>query len=395
MSGTAAQLPASPAVRRATRPSQLPPLRLAFVSGTLGNGGAERQLAYMVERLRPRVEALLVLSLTEGEIWERRLRAAGVDVEPFGRSRSKLLRLAALTHRLRRFRPHIVHCQHSFANPYAVVAGRLAGARTVASPRGDLDRALDDTVRSIATAALRRADRVVANSAAAIDQLRRLGVAPSRLLLLPNVVDSERFRPAEPAAAGDRGGDPVRLGLVGRLERVKRPDLFLEAIDKLGGRGVAVRGVVAGDGRLAARLDEEVAGRSSIEVEILGEVDDVAELYRRLDILVLTSEHEGSPNAILEAMATGLPVVAFGVGAVPDLLGGRDAAIAPPGDLEGLVDRLEHLVRSPDDRRALGRANRRRAVAQHAPERVDTALIELYRPLLAPSRPADAEELAG
>lgn len=111
--------------------------------------------------------------------------------------------------------------------------------------------------------------------------------------------------------------------------------------------------------------------------------EQVKERLRSADVFVLPSFLEGQPIAILEAMASGLPVVASAIGAVPDLIrDGVEGRIVEPGDVAGLASALGELVQDPSARREMGRAARRRAEEHHGLESLSARLAKIYARVL-------------
>jgi glycosyltransferase involved in cell wall biosynthesis len=115
------------------------------------------------------------------------------------------------------------------------------------------------------------------------------------------------------------------------------------------------------------------------ELEFLGPVSDITRVYKEADLLALTSDWEGTPNVVMEGMAAALPVVATGVGGLPDLVRhGRTGFLVTPGDDDALVDGLCRLVKSPQLRERMGRLGREHVLATHSLQRLPSALAHLY-----------------
>jgi len=355
-------------------------LRVCFIAGTLGQGGAERQLFYMLQALQEAGTCVKVLSLSEGEFWESPIRRLGIEVCYVGGSPSRLKRLIQIGREVRRFKPHIVQAQHFYVNLYAVIAARLSGCREIGAIRSNVTSELTDVGGPLGRASLRRSRMLASNSRAAVRSLISLGVPESRLFFLPNVIDNSRFTPG-PSRQADA---PVILG-VGSLVRVKRFDLFLQALAQLNSK-YPVRGIIAGDGPLRVELENQ-AGRLGLlsgTVEFPGRVSDPVDLYRRASLFLLTSDHEGTPNVVLEAMACGVPVVATRVGDVPDLLGdGERGRLVEPGDLEGLVTAIGDLLYDSQSRTRLATQARDYVQSQHSLTALTEHLAKLYSLTLA------------
>lgn len=190
------------------------------------------------------------------------------------------------------------------------------------------------------------ADRVVVMSQkqkqmfpARIDRVR---VVANAVPEMPRVQDAARI----PTVLRRRRGEgPVPLvGVIGRLSREKGVDVFLDALALLKARGVAVRGVIVGDGALRAGLEEQ-ARRLGIaaDVEFAGRVEAMLETYEALDLMVIPSRSEGLPSALLEALQTGLPVVTTRVGAMIEIAAEEPASMrmVPSEQPERLAEAIE------------------------------------------------------
>lgn len=204
--------------------TNLSELKVSLLAGTLGQGGAERQLFYIVRALRQLGVQVRVLSLTSSEFWAARIGQLQVPVTWVGRSGSRWGRLASIVAELRQNPAHLVQSQHFFANAYALLAARILRLREIGAIRSTVANEIRGTGRLAGNVCLRLPRLIAANSRAAIDSAIAMGVPASRFFLLPNVVDTEQFSPA----ARPEGG-PLRLLAVGRLIPLKRFDRFLGA----------------------------------------------------------------------------------------------------------------------------------------------------------------------
>jgi glycosyltransferase involved in cell wall biosynthesis len=355
-------------------------LRVCFIAGTLGQGGAERQLVYILRALQETGACAEVLSLRDGEFWNEPIRRLGVKISNVGGSSSRLKRLINIRREAQRFRPHIIQAQHFYVNLYGAVVARLLGCRDIGAVRNDVTSELADLGGPLGRVSLRLPRILASNSRAATRTLIRIGMPEKKLFFLPNAIDSSHFAPGS-ASAEDSW---VILG-AGRLVRQKRFDLFLRVLTRLKLK-IPVKGVIAGDGPLRSELEAEAArlGLLPDKVEFLGRVSDLACLYRGAHLLLLTSDHEGTPNTVLEAMASGVPVVATRVGDVPDLLGeGVRGRLAAPGDLEGLASATEALLTDPQARANLAKQGRAYAESEHSDGALTQNLRRLYSMTLA------------
>lgn len=369
------------------------PLRVSFLAGTLGLGGAEKQLLYMVDSLRgPSVE-LQLLSLTEGEYYSGRATELGCPPTWIGQNPDPVRRLSAVVRALKPFRPDIVHSAHFYANLYCAVGAIASGALGVGSIRNDA--VIEVAANGWWGRPLLLGPRgLVANSRTGKANAIALGRAATGIAVVPNVIDLEAFD----AAAGPPPS-PVRsevvAGCVCRLVRAKRVDRFLRMLAEVRRSITRLRGIVVGDGPERAQLERIADGLgllSSGAVTFLGRRDDVPRLLRSIDVLCLTSDHEGFPNVLLEGMAAALPTIATNAGDAGHVVEhGSTGYVVPPEDEPGLVHWLAKVAADADLRRVLGRRGRRRVETEFARSALAGSLLAAYASLASFGR---REELA-
>ena len=197
-------------------------------------------------------------------------------------------------------------------------------------------------------------DRIVVISRQQFEELAfRYRVAPpERFRIVPLGIDLDRFNPS-PRDLATRL--EIRVGLVGRLTAIKNPDLFLEAGFLVRGQEPRIRLVVIGDGELRGELEEKARGLA----EFLGNRDDIETLMPTLDLLVISSNNEGTPMSVIEAFAAGVCVVGTKAGGVVDLLADGRGLLSERGDATALADNILRVIREP----MLAAAMRERALA--------------------------------
>jgi glycosyltransferase involved in cell wall biosynthesis len=323
-----------------------------------------------------------VLSLTTGELWEKRIRDLGIPVSWVGQQESKLMRLAHIIRVLRKHPPQVLQSQHVFTNLYAVAAARALGVREVGALRNSGASEVWGNGRVIGRLNLRAPRSLVVNSRTAMRKALTLGVPSEHLHFLPNVVDSDQFMPAARAE-----GDRVRLIAVGRLVKEKRMDRFLEIVARL--RQISdkpVSGMIVGAGPLKTQLEQQAndLGLMPDAIELKDPVQDMRPIYEQADILVLTSDFEGTPNVVLEAMASGLPVVATRVGGVPEVVRhGETGYLSDPEDNQSMTDALLTLINHRRLRAELGGRARKHIEANYSVNRLPRLLEDLYSEALS------------
>lgn len=232
--------------------------------------------------------------------------------------------------------------------------------------------------------------RVIAVSTDIKNDLVRHGAREDRITVILNAIDPAAFRRTPSrreivrAQFGYAGGDVV-IGAVGRLEPQKRFDLLLQAFAGLLPAHPELRLAIVGDGSLrdelatlAERLD--VAGRC----QLLGHRDDIADVHHAFDLFVQSSEYEGTPNAVLEAMAMETPLVATDVGGTSELAApGVHAVIVPARDVPALTRAIEQVLRDPAAARGRALAARRRIESELSFAARTRRLEAIYTKLVA------------
>ena len=265
---------------------------------------------------------------------------------------------------------------HAFANLYAALAARAVGAVGIGALQSDLAHCIESN-GSWTRWLIRAPAALFVNSTRAFDDVQdRRALRRNNIYLIPNAVEkcSSGRAPARTSAC-------VTVAFVGRLTAVKRVDVFLRALRDARSMVPQLRGVIVGDGPEgpALRGRAQALGLFPDHVNFLGWRGDVAEILCACDMLALTSDHEATPNVILEAMAASLPVIATPAGDAVDLV--RDGArgfVVPFDDVSALADRLRRLCVDADLRRDLDRAGREFVHQEHSPARLRNLLLEAY-----------------
>ncbi len=296
--------------------------------------------------------------------------------------------LPVLMANLRSFKPDVIHAHNLFFRTTELAAALRIFSRTPLvttlhlgemTGGGRLFRSMVRVYEAIVgRCVLHKSDRITAVSeAVAVHAIRR--GAGSDVTVIPNGVDVSRFAP------GEGGPDGKTVLFVGRLVPNKGPDVLLRALPSLAAAFPEVRVLVTGDGPMRGKLTRLAAALGVADVvEFLGHRSDIPELMKEASVFVRPSTLEGLPLTVLEAMSTGIPVVATPVGGTPEIvLHGKTGYIIPMGDHNALSDRIVQVLKSPDEAQQMGARARDLVMSDYTWDRAVDMTERLYLELLA------------
>jgi glycosyltransferase involved in cell wall biosynthesis len=370
------------------------PVTVALVITDLDVGGAERSLAMLATRLDPRLWQPAVFCLgAPGQLAEV-IRHADVPCECLEvNRRNPLQAIARLAHRLRRFKPQLVQSFMFHANLAARVAAPWAGwpwavgGLRVAEHQKRWHLIVDRLTAPLAIGSVCVSRGVLRFSREVA------GLSLDRLTVIPNGIDPQPFDAAVavPRAAIGIPND-VHLALyVGRLDPQKGlPDL-LEAAERVTVQRPDWHLAIAGDGPDRPWLLEQLGKHPRLREKAhwLGQRDDVPDLLKTADVLVLASLWEGMPNVVLEAMAARLPVIGTAVEGTEDLVvPGQTGWLVPPRDPEALTRALIEAVDFPECCRRYGEEGRLRVEREFSLETTLEAYERLWAGILGLQLPS-------
>lgn len=355
-----------------------------FVLGdSLIFGGTEGQFVETVRRLNRSQWELHVGCVRAEGPYRSRLEAVGLHALACGprslRSPSFVLAVVALARTLRRSRVRVVHSFGFYSNILGVLAARLARVPAVIASQRELGDLRSPIERWVHGVVLRLAGHVVVNSEAVAERLKASRTVPApRIVVIPNGVDLARFAPATSARAFR--SNRITVGTLSVLRPEKAVGDLLRAAPAVRDRCPAARFVIWGDGPCRPELerlvrDQELEGL----VEFRGITTQPEVALRDLDIFVLASLSEACSNALVEAMATGLPVVATRVGGIPALVeDGKTGLLVPPGEPASLARAIVRLIEDPGLAAALATRARERVQDEFGLDRMLARLEALY-----------------
>ena len=357
-------------------------MRILLIIGKLELGGAERQLLILARGLSQAGHRVKVCSIRPGTLVPE-FEADGVEVALWRPTGRYMRSLPWLVRQVRSFKPDVVHTWLYAANALGRLAASLARApviigsvRNVDSWKGPHDWLVDHMLSYVTSA-------LVSNSTGAAEYAAKHSlVRRKRFVVIRNGVPGHLMDGRQPTASVKSKNFQVLTAC--RLMPRKNVSYLIDAVASLLPRypGIALR--VVGGGPDAGHLEEKVEhlGIGS-SVELAGPQRDVGPFYSAADCFVLVSTEEGSSNAILEAMASGLPVIASDLSANREIVeDGVTGMLVPSRDVSALAHAIERLVLDPELREHLGDRARQQVREGFSEERYIEEHVALYRRLM-------------
>lgn len=343
-------------------------IRIAHVSASLHYGGKENGVVNLVNGLDPDLFECYIFTYVRGGALAKRVDPERCRVVELGDKLGGDYRLYfKLARVFRRYRIHIAHT-HSWATTMeGIIGARMAGVPIIIHGEHGTMKTETRLHIQIQRRLWRATDQVLSVSEVLRENLHKKFVFPKeRIRVVANGVDLSRFNLSHNGvdykARLGLPANALTVGAIGRVVPVKAYPVLLEACKLVFQEVPNAHLLLVGDGPLLDRLvqwalDNAMANR----VHFLGSRKDVPEILRGLDVYVLSSESEGMSNTILEAMASGRPVIATAVGGNPELVvDGETGLLVPPNDPPAMAAAITKLLGEPQLRKQMGESGRRR-----------------------------------
>jgi glycosyltransferase involved in cell wall biosynthesis len=353
------------------------------MTNSFETGGSERQFCVLTQNLPSE----------RFRLWLGCIQRLGPFAEAFGEVPEfwlggSLFGWTSIRARLRlgRFlRQHQIQIAHAFdfyTNLTLVPAARLARVPVVIGSQRQLGDLLTPRQFRAQAVAFRWCDAVVCNSQAAANRLAAEGLSRDKLFIIGNALQPEAFAPARGSLTQEP--ERLRVGMVARMNaHYKNHAGFLRIASRINRQMPDIEFLLAGDGPLRRELEKQAQDLGlGNRVIFLGDRRDVPSVLASMDVAVLTSDSESLSNVILEAMAAGLPVVAYRVGGNAELVNEERGVLVPAGDEEGFAAAVRRLLASQSMRMQLGRNSRKFAQENFSLECVLARYEACYQSLL-------------
>lgn len=363
-------------------------IRVFHLIKSLGRGGAETLLSQgLASGDREHFEYGYGYFLPWKDQLVGELESQGAQVTCFSARTAAgcFSQLPALVQFLRRWRPDVLHCHLPVASIVGRLAGQILGVPVVSSEHNLLQR-YHAATRAATLATWRLQSRVIAVSGEVEQSIHKHGQTKVPVRVVRNGVDVERFKrnPEAGRALREELGIPEDApvaGTVAVFRTQKRLDEWLLVARRVLDQNDAAYFLLVGDGPEAGNVDR-VRRELGLEGRVIrcGLQSDVRAYLSAMDVYLMTSKFEGLPIAMLEAMAAGLPIVATGVGGIPEVVrNGEEGFLTSADQALALANPLIRLFASPDETKRLGASAQERVRAEFGMGRMQGELESIYR----------------
>ncbi len=375
-------------------------MNIVHLTASTQYGGPERQMLGLAAALGEQARSVFLSFSEDGRCrpFLSVCRQRGHESAALSNDTPRFRRaVAEVAGHLRRVQAQVLCCHGYKSNLLGRLAARRAGIPAVAVSRGWTGESFRvRCYERLDRFHLRFMDHVVAVSSAQADKVRAAGVPESRLSVIANAIDPDRFTDLDPRYRDRlaRFFRPKReriVGAAGRLSPEKGFDVLVDAIALAREQESDVGFVIFGDGPCRAELQHQIASLGLTgSVALAGFRADLDRYLPHLDLLVLPSHTEGLPNVVLEACAAGVPVVATAVGGTPEVIeDGTSGFLVPPGDPVVLASALCEALADEEQLREFAFQARQRVLENFSFHSQVSRYLELFGQLCDTPPPAD------
>jgi glycosyltransferase involved in cell wall biosynthesis len=353
--------------------------RVLHVIGGLRAGGTERQL-YLLLKGMDRKEyspQVVVWRFQEDDKYVGQIRELGIPLHYFPCTKSRVAKLSTFRRMVRQIKPEVIHSHSFYTNFAAWWAAVGTNAIAIGAVRSNFTYEMKTAGPLLSRLSARWPRHQISNNFLAAETVRssRRPFLPARLSVIRNGVDLQTFQMVPLSTTGR-----VRILGVGSLLPFKRWDRLLRAASNLK-KGLDFLVVIAGEGPLRESLEHQARSLGLTDrFKFIGHTDDIPALLADARFLAHTSEIEGCPNVVMEAMACGRAVVAMDAGDIPSLVEeGRTGFVVHRGDESTLIERMATLVIDRNLCRCMGEASRAKAEREFGLDHLVSETLAAYR----------------
>lgn len=358
-------------------------MRIMYLTESLGWSGGAQQSLWMADALQRRGHEVVFACQPASDIRERAVQA-GLTIEPIRMRQDYDLPAAmAVTRILRKHRTEILHAQHSTAHAIGLVAAFWARVPAFAVTRRvnfPLKRNVFSRLKYVSS----RVNGYVAVAESVKDALVKGGVAPSRIQVIPSIVNARQGRPEEGIALRQELGLPLDspvITTVANYADFKGQDYLVKAAAIVAQRVPDAQFLLVGRGTERLKPLVEQLGLER-RVRLVGFRTDIPRVLAATSLFVLPSLQEAAGTAVREAMSVGLPCIATRVGGLPEVISdGETGLLIPPADQERLAQAIVTLLENPDRAQALGEQGKRWAATHFSLEAACQQMEAFYTQL--------------
>lgn len=353
-------------------------------------GGLERIIFEIATKLNKDEYNVNVWCITRGGRIAKELLAAGINVRILGiDSYYNPLNILRLARYFKRLNPDIVHSHTYFSNTIGRIAGKLAQVSVIITHVHNTYHNYSKRNHLIERVLSVNTDKIICCSKAVRNYvLKTEKIEARKTIVINNGIDLRLFHEQGSGSTLRKSlkmGDNVPVVItVASLTEKKGHRYLLKALKIIKGKCNSLKALIVGDGPLRHEL-RNIAGEYGLQDSVIftGQREDIRELLEISDLFVLPSLQEGLPLAVIEAMSTGLPVIATAVGGVPDVIDdGKTGILVPFGNLEALSNAVLTLLADPKKKERIGRCGQRAAIDNFGSEKMVAEVDKLYRACL-------------
>jgi len=365
------------------------PLKVCFLAGTLGKGSAEKQLYYILRFLKSKNFELQVLTFKYGEYWQSKIEKLGVKVNII-KSENKLSRILEIKKIVSSIQPHIFQSHHFYCNFYVGIVSKLLKIESIGAIRNNFLQELTEHNKIIIKFIIFLINNFIANSYSAVENYRNY-TKKENILYLNNVYDFN-FKILKKNIS-----NPFTLLNVGSLTSRKRQDIFINLISKF--KTQNIKAFIVGDGPEKEKLLMLKEGPEKEKLLMLkeklkipenkliftGKINNVEDYYLKSDILIITSDFEGTPNVLLEAINYGLGIIVSDSSgdAYHIIKNNVNGFICNNQDINSYLNAIEKYAKNTELIKYHSKISKEILLKNYSEEKMGSSLLKAYTKILS------------